>query len=203
MSVILLISPLAKKIPLIEGADYAGVDAGALRCMEQGISMVYALGDFDTAKGNYSSIEKEVVCYRLPTRKDETDMESAVYEAIERNYDQIILYGVLQGRFDHTMANLYLLLHRFPFLILMDENNRVRVLSKGTYIFQKEYTYLSFLALEKSCMSEEGVSYPLDHKQIDTSDIFTVSNEIIGTQAVITLHEGRVLMIEANDNESF
>ena len=49
MSVIVLVSPLSRQVPLLEGADYAGVDAGALCCMRQGIPMVFAIGDFDTA----------------------------------------------------------------------------------------------------------------------------------------------------------
>lgn len=48
-------------------------------------------------------------------------MESALLEAKRRGYDTIILYGVLQGRFDHTMANLYLMLYRDPSIWLMDE----------------------------------------------------------------------------------
>lgn len=199
MSALVLISPLAEKIPRISGADYAGVDAGALRCMEAGIEMVFALGDFDTAGGALTQIEQQVECHILPCRKDETDMESALKEAYRRGYTTIILYGVLQGRFDHTMANLYLLLHRDPSLILMDAHNRVRVLLPGSYTVAKQYAYLSFLALEESSISEGGVAYPLDHAHIDVTDIFTVSNEIIEEEAQITVHEGRVLMIEADD----
>lgn len=199
MSKIVLVSPLAKKIPLIAGADYAGVDAGALRCMDQNIPMQFALGDFDTAKNAFSSIEKEVECLVLPCRKDETDMESAMIEAQNRGYEEIILYGVLQGRFDHTMANLYLLLYRRPDLVLMDECNRVRILKQGSYRIKKEYAYLSFLALEETCLSESGVAYPLERKTIHVQDILTVSNEIIAEEALITVHSGRVLMMEADD----
>lgn len=49
MSLIVLVSPLSAQVPLLEGADYAGVDAGALCCLRQGIPMVFAIGDFDTA----------------------------------------------------------------------------------------------------------------------------------------------------------
>lgn len=200
MSVIVLVSPLAKRIPIIEDAVYAGIDAGALRCMEQGIPMVFALGDFDTAKdGSLPEIETQTECLKLPSHKDETDMESAFLEARRRGYDKIILYGVLQGRFDHTMANLYLLLYRDPSIVLMDECNRVQVLGEGTYLIEKRYTYLSFLALEDCCISEKGVAYPVDHKMITTSDILTVSNEIVNRKAVITIHKGKVLMIESED----
>lgn len=196
---IVLVSPLARQIPLLDDAVYAGVDAGALRCIEQGIPMVFALGDFDTANEKLSLIEAQVPCYKLPTHKDETDMESAYLEARRRGYEKIILFGVLQGRFDHTMANFYLMLYRDPSLILMDESNRVQVLTKGTYTIDKRYQYLSFFALTDSCISEQGVAYPLDHKRVAPSDIFMVSNEILQEKAVISVHEGRFLMIESDD----
>lgn len=196
---IVLVSPLAGQIPLLDDAVYAGVDAGALRCIEQNIPMVFALGDFDTAKEKVSLIEAKVPCYKLPTHKDETDMESAYLEARRRGYEKIILFGVLQGRFDHTMANFYLMLYRDPSLILMDETNRVQVLTKGTYTIEKRYQYLSFFALTDSCISEQGVAYPLEHKEVTPSDIFMVSNEILQERAVISVHKGRFLMIESND----
>ncbi len=196
---IVLVSPLARQIPLLDDAVYAGVDAGALRCIEQGIPMVFALGDFDTANEKLSLIEAQVPCYKLPTHKDETDMESAYLEARRRGYEKIILFGVLQGRFDHTMANFYLMLYRDPSLILMDESNRVQVLTKGTYTIDKRYQYLSFFALTDSCISEQGVAYPLDHKRVAPSDIFMVSNEILQEKAVISVHEGSFLMIESDD----
>ena len=102
MSVIVLVSPLSRQVPLLEGADYAGVDAGALCCMRQGIPMVFAIGDFDTAGTEKTRIALSTECHVLPCRKNETDMESALLEAKARGYDTIILYGVLQGRFDHT-----------------------------------------------------------------------------------------------------
>ena len=199
MSVIVLVSPLSRQVPLLEGADYAGVDAGALCCMRQGIPMVFAIGDFDTAGTEKTRIALSTECHVLPCRKNETDMESALLEAKARGYDTIILYGVLQGRFDHTMANLYLLLHRGPAIWLMDEKNRVRIIGKGVYHIRKEYRYLSFLALEDSCISESGVSYPLTRRQISVQDIYTISNEITASSARIEVHSGRLLMMECDD----
>ncbi len=162
-------------------------------------SMVFAIGDFDTAGSEQERIALSTDCHVLPCRKDETDMESALLEAKRRGYDTIILYGVLQGRFDHTMANLYLMLYRDPSIWLMDEKNRVRVIGEGVYEIRREYRYLSFLALEQSCISESGVSYPLTRREIDTHDIYTISNEITADKARIEVHRGRLLMMECSD----
>lgn len=195
----MLVSPLAKQIPRLAGYAYAGVDAGALRCMEQGISMAFALGDFDSDETALAKIRAQTECYILPCKKNETDMESAVAKAKEQGYAPIVLYGVLQGRFDHTMANLHLLLYRDASLQLMDENNHVQVLGKGRYRLLPTYRYLSFLALEDSCISEQGVAYPLHRQPLSPRDIYPISNEIIEAFAVIEVHAGRVLCIQSND----
>ena len=66
MSLIVLVSPLSAQVPLLEGADYAGVDAGALCCLRQGIPMVFAIGDFDTAGSEQERIALSTDCHVLP-----------------------------------------------------------------------------------------------------------------------------------------
>ena len=132
--------------------------------------------------------------------ENETDTEVAIFYAMEHQYEEIILYGGLGGRIDHELANLYLLIHREYPIILMNEQNRIQLLKEGHYKVKKDaYQYLSFLALCDSCISEENVAYPLSKQEISTKDIYTVSNEIIHEEADITIHKGKVLMIQTRD----
>ena len=59
--------------------------------------------------------------------------------------------------------------------------------------------YLSFLALEESCISVNGVAYPMSHRIITLKDIFSISNEITSEVCDIDIHYGRVLMMETRD----
>lgn len=201
MSKVILVAGMSQTIPVIEGYDYIGIDHGAISCIEQRIPMICAVGDFDSvSEEEKTKIQEKTRMLPLPAHKNETDTEVAVAEAIKRGYDEIILYGGLGGRIDHELANLYLIMHRNLPVILMNEQNRIRRLEPGSYKVEKsDYTYLSFLALCDSCISESGVAYPLDHCDITSQDIFTVSNEIIEQAAQITLHHGSVLMIETRD----
>ena len=70
---------------------------------------------------------------------------------------------------------------------------------QGTYKIKKEYTYLSFIPLKESVISEQGVAYPLEKRKLYKRDIYAISNEIVEEYADITIHEGSVLMIEAKD----
>lgn len=198
---VVLISGLAQDVYYKAGYDVIGVDHGALICAQQGIRMKAAIGDFDSVtKEEYQQIQTMTDrIERLPAHKNETDTEEAVQYALAHGYDDILIYGALGGRLDHELANLYLLMHRDYPITLLNEHNRIQLLKPGTYQIQKEYTYLSFLALEDSQISETGVAYPLTKRNLTPSDIFGVSNEIIAAYATITVHKGRVLMIEASD----
>lgn len=202
MRKVILVAGLAQNIPLIEGCDYVGIDRGALKCAEANIPMICAIGDFDSVTiEERKKIEQVTSIVVLPQHKDETDTEMAIFYAQKQKYDEIILYGGLGGRIDHELANLYLLMHRKLPIVLMDEQNEIRRLSKGTYTVTKDKKYISILALEPSIVSEYGVEYPLDHKELSLKDIYTVSNQIIEQQAVITVHEGEILFMQCCDKK--
>ena len=48
MTCAVLITPLVDVVPIIEGCDYIGVDAGALKIIDQGLPIKMAVGDFDS-----------------------------------------------------------------------------------------------------------------------------------------------------------
>ena len=201
MKKVVLISGLAKKLPDVIDADLIGVDHGASVIAQAGVSMKAAIGDFDSVDGNElkAIAEHAETIVKLVPQKDETDTEEAIKYALEQGYDEIVIYGALGGRIDHEMANIYLLMHRRYPIMYIDDKNRVRVLKNGQYQVGNEFTYLSFLALEESCISVNGVAYPMSHRIITLKDIFSISNEITSEVCDIDIHYGRVLMMETRD----
>lgn len=197
---VMLVAARATKIPRLADCDVIGIDRGAYLAICEGIIPLCAIGDFDSVNEEERAvIEAHCPMEILPTHKDETDSEKGIYYALEQGYRHIILYGALGGRTDHTLANLYLLMHRDLPLTLMDAHHRIRKLKQGTYRISKHYAYLSFLALEPTIITEVGVAYPLVERRITPTDIYPISNEIIADKAIITIHEGSVIMIECED----
>ena len=45
----------------------------------------------------------------------------------------------------------------------------------------------------------EGFLYPLDHYFMDRGDTIGISNEIVDQEAVVTLDQGRILVVRCND----
>lgn len=198
----MLIAGLAKQIPYRNDCEYIGIDRGALIAIRQGIPLKCAIGDFDSvSEQERTEISNNCPIVVLPSHKDETDTEQGIVYAQEQGYEELILYGGIGGRLDHTLANVYLLTNRELPFTLMDEHHEIKVLKKGIYQIPKRFTYLSFLALEDSVITETGVAYPLYERKLTTKDIYPISNEITDEYADVIIHYGRVLMIQCEDEQ--
>ena len=189
-----------ESIPTAE--NYIGVDKGALTLARNGKRMLLAIGDFDSVEESDLAYIKEYsdTLLQLNPIKDDTDSEAAVMYAIEKGYQKIHLYGGLGGRLDHAMINLRLV-SRFPETVyLHDQNNFIYSLAEGVHsIDKREYTYISFFTEDEATISLERFKYPLDKQQLTNKDTYTTSNEIIEDKGIITVHVGKVTVIQSKD----
>ena len=189
-----------ESIPTAE--NYIGVDKGALTLARNGKRMFLAIGDFDSVEESDLAYIKEYsdTLLQLNPIKDDTDSEAAVMYAIEKGYQKIHLYGGLGGRLDHAMINLRLV-SRFPETVyLHDQNNFIYSLAEGVHsIDKRDYTYISFFTEDKATISLEGFKYPLDKQQLTNKDTYTTSNEILEDRGIVTVHAGKVTVIQSKD----
>ena len=194
---------ILKRCDLIPTAEnYIGVDKGALTLARNGKRMLLAIGDFDSVEESDLAYIKEYsdTLIQLNPIKDDTDSEAAVMYAIENGYQKIHLYGGLGGRLDHAMINLRLV-SRFPETVyLHDQNNFIYSLAEGVHsIDKRDYTYISFFTEDEATISLEGFKYPLDKQQLTNKDTYTTSNEILEDKGIITVHAGKVTVIQSKD----
>src|SRR5665647_1792567 len=116
---------------------YVGADRGALFLVQQGFKPDIAMGDFDSVN------EDELISIRHnskllvscdPVMKDLSDTEMAFSWALDQNPEEIIMYGALGTRFDHSLANIHLLIqgvHKQINCTIVDAHNRVRLINVG------------------------------------------------------------------------
>ena len=192
MTTCYLITPLAKNFPIDRDAVYIGVDAGYRLIEEKGLTCLRKIGDFDSMEG-----EAPQDAWVLPVQKDETDSQVAAEWAIDQGYSPVILWGGLEGRLDHTLANLLMAGWKYPQLILQDENHKVITLLEGEIELEPEYRHLSFFALEDTELSLANVKYPVEHALLSRQDIYAVSNSFLEGNARISVEWGRVLCIQS------
>ncbi len=186
------------------GADFAGVDKGALTLAENGIRMRTAIGDFDSVSDTdlelIEAYADEVI--RLNPVKDDSDSEAAVKYLLDKGYQQIILAGALGGRIDHETVNIALVCHYPQRVFIEDVQNRISAFKEGTYrIYASDFQYVSFFPVGECVVSLERMKYPLDHKKMSRKDLIGLglSNEISGGYGILTVHEGEVLVICSKD----
>jgi thiamine pyrophosphokinase len=124
-------------------------------------------------------------------------MELAMKYAEAKKPREIIIFGATGTRLDHSIATLLMLDKH----VLVDLNNRIRLVSPGKTIFEKaSYRYISILPFTKSITATlTGFKYDVVRKIIKQGTTLGVSNEITGKKATIEIFSGKAWVIESND----
>lgn len=174
-------------------------DRGFLYAQKLGIVPDLAVGDFDSCGG---TVPTGCEVLRSVPEKDDTDTMLAVRAATERGADEIVIYGALGGRADHSLANiqtLYYALTHGCAASIDDGDNFITIRGRGVSRFGRvEGMYFSLFSYsEKAVVSLSGVKYPLDRGTLTNSFPLGVSNEITAAEAVLTVHDGVVLVVRS------
>lgn len=156
------------------------------------------VGDFDSHEKPETNIET----ITLPCEKDDTDTFFAVKEMVARGFDSFVLVGVLGNRFDHSMANISILLmldSKGFEAIALDDYSQMEIVSSKTGMVEDSFSYFSVINISGI---SEGVTIKNAKYEIENADIscdyqYGVSNEVIkGKTASIEVKNGRVLLIK-------
>jgi thiamine pyrophosphokinase len=192
---------LSKKyLTLIQPQDYViGVDRAAYWLIRQGRIPDIAIGDFDSVTKKELKLIKKFTRFvkQYPGEKNRTDMELAIRYAASLAPAEVFIFGATGTRLDHMLATLHLLDKH----ILIDKNNRVRLVGRGkTTIEKASYRYISILPYTKSItLSLTGFRYDLVRKTLKQGTTLGVSNEIQKAEGTIRMFSGKAWVIENND----
>ncbi|MEC1717624.1 thiamine diphosphokinase [Schinkia azotoformans] len=192
----------------IKEEDYIiGVDRGAYFLYSNGIEMDCAIGDFDSVtkaeKERIVAKTKEIIsCDAI--NKNETDTEMAFNFALNKQPKEILLFGVLGTRFDHSIANIQLLYSGLDAGIdckIVDERNEIQLVNSQLVIHKNRFKNVSLLPLtfEVSGITLEGFNYPLTDATIRIGESLGISNILNGEIGKITIKSGILQVIKSND----
>lgn len=190
-----------------ESSLIVGVDGGCKCLLKNNIMPHYIVGDFDSA--NIDDIieleNKGAIKYQYNPEKDFTDSEIAVNLAIENNATEIVLLGGTGSRFDHTFANIGLMLkakQKGVSLVVVDDNNKIYMVDKSAeFKRDKNYDYISFFAYRDDIHNFKisGAKYSLNNYTLKVGESRTVSNEFLDDKIDISFDSGIVLVIYSKD----
>lgn len=181
-------------------------DGGARHLKRLGITPTTIIGDLDSIKSEelnyYKNKNIEIIQYNPD--KDKTDTQLAIEYAMKKPLSEIVLLGVFGSRFDHSLANLYLL----EFIVskgfkgsIRNENNVIYLIDKEIQIKGARGDIISLLPLtdrvEGICTS--GLHYSLKDATIEREIPYGVSNIFIDSTIKISIKSGLLLVILAQD----
>ena len=184
---------------LKDGDFFLFCDSGLYHEEKLGVRADLAIGDFDSHP-RPEGVETIV----LPREKDDTDSYAGVKEGIERGFRDFLFLGALGGRVDHSLANIYLLdyldTHSCTGMIA-DGNTVIRLVSGEETVIRKGAKYFSLLALSGRAegVSIRGAKYNLENAVIEPSYQYGVSNEVAFDEAVVSVKNGKLLLVETGD----
>lgn len=196
MTVYIVTRPAPKNIKALviknEGDVVIGVDGAIKDLLEQSIEVDLAVGDFDSLED--LSLLEGLKLKRLSVDKDETDTVHALKLAINMSPSKIHLIGGFKGqRADHFYANMALFDH-YPDLVMEDTNTKAMCFERGIHSIRYE-EIVSVFPYPEAVVSLKGFKYPLEMYHMRPYDMIGISNLIISEEGLITVHEGRVLVM--------
>jgi len=186
-----------------------GVDGGALALLDRGITFDLAVGDFDTIGdiGVERIREAGVRLESYSAEKDATDTEIALDLAFSYHPEEIVIYGALGSRMDHTLANLQLLIKGHQagiWTVIRGYHNEICLLSDrfpSCKVNRGPFAYVSLLPLS---MQVTGVTlsdflYPLDNHTLELGSTLGMSNQLCKESGAISIKSGFLYVLQARD----
>lgn len=173
-------------------------DAGYKFALQNNIKPDIIVGDFDSAPYP-DNTDSEII--KLPTHKNDTDLQFAVRLALERGCNDFILTGVTGGRLDHTIATITTLNYlsdRAKSSCVVDLNTKAFIVNNTLKVKKPDYAcYLSVFALSEVAegVSIKGAEYSIENAKLNNSFPLGVSNEFNADEVEISLKTGRLLVM--------
>ena len=184
--------------PLLRDDDYViYCDSGLKHIEALGRKPDLIIGDFDSHERPVTDIETIV----LPVVKDDTDTVYAVKEGLQRGFEDFLLIGVVGGRLDHTMANVYSLLdldEKGKNGVIADDFSLMRIVSRSTVEIAPKWRFFSLVNIDGSAhgVTIRDAKYELTDDEIPCHYQYAVSNEPLPNKtAAVSVREGRLLLI--------
>ena len=176
------------------GFDYIiAIDAGFASLSRVGCQPDVVVGDFDSL----GYVPEGVAVERHPVHKDKSDLELTLDLIAMRGFESVVIYGALGARLDHTIANLQMCA-RFAEegigVQLVGLDSVVTILvgpSELALPARQAGTVSVFSAVPMSHgVTEWGLEYPLENANLSNRTTLGLSNEFVGTEAVVSVESG-------------
>ncbi|KNZ41183.1 thiamine diphosphokinase [Acetobacterium bakii] len=175
------------------------VDGGANFTKKIGLFPNVILGDMDSISQETLKFYERVEMKRYPACKDETDTELAISHAIEMDPEEVILFGALGTRIDHSLGNIYLLTRLLEAGItgkIIDEKNCIFLMCGDMNLELPIGTVISLLPLggDNEGINIQGFKYPIVNGRMTMKNTYGISNVVALEKQRISVEKGILLV---------
>lgn len=179
-------------------------DGGTKSALKMGILPDIVVGDLDSLTEEIlEELKGKNIEWKIyPKEKNETDLELAVRIAVKFNPEIIYFIGLLGGRIDHLLSNLFFL-ERIKSkgidVLILDKNIRITLMigNEEKIFWGNEGDGLSLIPLSEKVegITLNGLKYPLNDEPLYRNLTRGISNEFISKEAHIKITSGTLLIV--------
>ena len=187
---------------LREDDFWIAADGGSCHALECGRAPDVLIGDLDSIPVPIREFLQRAgtKVQTHPADKNETDLELAVWFALEEEFSSILIVGALGGRTDQTLANLSLLadpaLREYD--IRIDDGREEALCVRESAVLlgaAGDIVSLIPFGMPAEGVVTKGLQYPLREETLRLSRTRGVSNRMIENRAEISIERGVLLCI--------
>ncbi|OGR03590.1 MAG: thiamine diphosphokinase [Deltaproteobacteria bacterium RIFOXYA12_FULL_61_11] len=194
---------LLRKDDLVVAAN-----GGTRHCRLLGLIPSVLVGDLDSANAaDLDHVERYgTTISRFPVHKDRTDLELALAYACSLEPTDVLVFGAFGLRWDHTLANVLLLLHpdfAGTKIALCDGQQTLQIVRDQLKLVGVPGDLLSLLPLSEEVrgVSASGLEYTLRNRVLHRGTTLGVSNRFTGSRVELKVRSGVVLVGHARVGE--
>lgn len=161
------------------------------------------LGDMDSLDPDLRALfDKEpVTVIQVPAEKDETDLELALLNAVNRGAEQIAVVGAVGGRLDMTLSNVLLLTHPALWEVRVElwaaDQTLWAIRPPGSDVFGEAGDTLSLIPIggDARGVTTDNLKYPLNGETLAFGPARGISNVLTAGQARVDVDDGLLLAV--------
>ncbi|MGB9858143.1 MAG: thiamine diphosphokinase [Dictyoglomaceae bacterium] len=179
-------------------------NGGTKSALKMGLSPDIIVGDLDSLPEEiWEELKGKNIEWKIyPKDKDETDLELAVKEALKFNPETIYFLGLLGGRIDHLLSNLFYLeriKNKGVDVLVLDRNLKITLMigPEEKIFWGNEGEIISLIPISERVdgITLQGLKYPLKDEPLFRNLTRGISNEFISKKACIRIRSGTLLIV--------
>ncbi len=202
----ILIHGNLSKIPELKGKISSKdllicADGAAEFAYSQGIIPHMIIGDLDSISTQVRShFEKTTTLWqKFPREKDNTDADLAIQYALDKQVDEIIIFGLFGDRIDHMLSNIFHIseIAQNKPCRMIEGNMDMYIVRDKVILNGKKGDELSLIPLKGDCerITTRGLYYPLQQEDIPFGSTRGISNVFLKEKVEIQIRSGVLLVV--------